>query len=84
MGFPRQEYWSWLLCPYQGDLPDPEFEPESPALASRVFTTSTTREAHGLLGDILKYIYIFGWEFKNIDSLGLSEEFESSWGAGKT
>ena len=31
MGFPRQEYWSGLLCPPPGDLPDPGIEPMSPA-----------------------------------------------------
>ena len=43
MGFPRQEYWSGLLCPPPGDLPNPGIEPESlmsPALAGRFFTTS--------------------------------------------
>ena len=39
MGFSRQEYWSGLPCPPPGDLPDPGVEPESPALAGRVFTT---------------------------------------------
>ena len=36
--FSRQEYWSGLLCPPPGDLPDPGIEPESlttPALAGR-------------------------------------------------
>ena len=45
MGFSRQEYLSLLPCPLPGDLPNPGFEPESltpPALAGRVFTTSTT------------------------------------------
>ena len=32
MGFTRQEYWSGLLFPSPGDLPDPGIEPESPAL----------------------------------------------------
>ena len=33
MGFSRQEYyWSGLLFPSLGDLPDPGFEPRSPAL----------------------------------------------------
>ena len=32
MGFPRQEYWSGLLFPPPGDLPDPEMEPRSPTL----------------------------------------------------
>ena len=34
MGFSRQEYWSGLLCPPPGDLPDPGIEPmfsEDPA-----------------------------------------------------
>ena len=32
VGFSRQEYWSGLLCPSPGDLPDPGIEHESPAL----------------------------------------------------
>ena len=32
MRFPRQEYWSGLLCPPPGDLPDLGIEPISPAL----------------------------------------------------
>ena len=32
MGFPTHEYWSGLLCPSPGDLPDPGIEPGSPAL----------------------------------------------------
>ena len=35
MGFSRQEYWSGLLCPSPGDLPDLEIELASPmSLAS--------------------------------------------------
>ena len=30
--FSRQEYWSGLPCPPQGDLPNPGIEPRSPAL----------------------------------------------------
>ena len=44
-GFSRQEYWSGLLCPPLGDLPDPGIEPASltsPALAGGFFTTSAT------------------------------------------
>ena len=47
MEFSRQEYWSGLLCPPPGDLPDPGIEPVSPispALAGRFFTTSATWE----------------------------------------
>ena len=32
MGFSRQEYWSGLLCPPPGDLPNSGIEPRSPAL----------------------------------------------------
>ena len=32
MGFSRQEYWSGLLFPSPGDLPDPGIEPGSPTL----------------------------------------------------
>ena len=39
MEFSRQEYWSGLLFPSPGDLPDPGTEPTSPALADRFFTT---------------------------------------------
>ena len=32
MRFSRQGYWSGLLFPSPGDLPNPEMEPRSPAL----------------------------------------------------
>ena len=46
--FPRQEYWSGLPFPTSGDLPDPGFEPMSPASAGRFFTTSAIWEASDL------------------------------------
>ena len=49
MGFSGQEYWSGLLCPPPGDLPNPGIEPlslMSPALAGGFFTTSATWEAY--------------------------------------
>ena len=48
LGFGRQEYWSGLLYPPPGNLPDPGIEPTalmSLALAGRFFTTSATWEA---------------------------------------
>ena len=48
MGFSRKEYWSGLPCPPPGDLPHPGIKSaslESPALADRFFTSSTTWEA---------------------------------------
>ena len=53
MGFSRQEYWSGLLYPPPGDLPDPGIKPvslTSSALAGGFFTTRTTWE--GLTWDI--------------------------------
>ena len=41
MGFPRQEYWSGLLFPTPGDLPDPGIEHTSPALAGGFLTTES-------------------------------------------
>ena len=46
MGFPRQEYWSGLSFPSQGDLPNPGIEPASPALAGR-FCSFFTPESPG-------------------------------------
>ena len=41
MGFSMQEYWSGLLWPLPGDLPNPGIKPmslKSPALAGGLFT----------------------------------------------
>ena len=38
VGFSRQEYWSRLLFPLPGDLPDQGIESTSPALAGGFFT----------------------------------------------
>ena len=50
MGFSRQEYWSGLPFPPQGDLPNPGIKPTSlasPTLAGGFFATSTAWEASG-------------------------------------
>ena len=47
MGFSRQEYWSGLLCPPPGDLPNPGMEPSvrrSPPSAGGFFTASAPWE----------------------------------------
>ena len=49
MGFPGQEYWSGLLFPIPGNLPDPGIEPVSPAslvLAGIFFTTESPGNPH--------------------------------------
>ena len=39
MGFPGQEYWSGLIFPSPGNLPNPAIETTSPALAGGFFIT---------------------------------------------
>ena len=59
MGFLREKYWSGLLFPPPGDLPDPGTEPvspASPALAEIFFTTSTTGIPSVLRGPLFTYI----------------------------
>ena len=44
MGFPRQEYWSGLLFPSLGELPNPGIKLMSPALAGDFFTTQISEK----------------------------------------
>ena len=46
MRFSKQEYWNGLPYPSPGDLPDPEIEPMSPALAGEFFTTELPVKPH--------------------------------------
>ena len=39
LGFSRPEYWSGLLFPSPGDLPDPGIEPRSPVLQADALTS---------------------------------------------
>ena len=52
MGFSRQKYWSGLLFPSPGNLPDPRIEPLSPTLQMDSLPTELPEEE----GDI--YIYV--------------------------
>ena len=55
MEFSRQEYWSGLAFPTPGDLPNPGIEPaalESPALASRFFTTEAPGRPKCVVDDV--------------------------------
>ena len=47
MEFFRQEYWSGLLFPSPGNLPDPGIKPVSPTLAGGFFTTEPPGKLHG-------------------------------------
>ena len=46
MGFFRQEYWSGLPFPSPGDLPNPEIEPESPALQADSLPSEPPGKTH--------------------------------------
>ena len=69
MGFSRQAYWSGLLCPPLGDLPDRD-QTLSPALAGGFFTTSTTWEAPTniiiLNNDLILHFLLFLPQFSEI------------------
>ena len=54
MGFLRQEYWGGLPFTPPGDLPDPETELRSPALASGFFTTEPPRKPR-----VLNYVHTY-------------------------
>ena len=46
MGFSRQGYWSGLQFPSQGDLPNPEIKPRSPAVAGGFSTIVLPGKSH--------------------------------------
>ena len=57
-GLLRQEYWNGLSCSLPGDLPNPGIKPASlmsPALAGRLFTSSATWEAQGLVSHVKNF-----------------------------
>ena len=72
MGFPRQEYWSGLLFPSPGDLPDPGIEPATPVLAGGFFTTEPPGKVFFFFPNyrtlLIKYIIIIilGKKLKNL------------------
>ena len=68
VGFSRQEYWTGLPRPPPGDLPDPEIEPASPALAGRFFTTTATWEAP------FKRVCFLRWE--KVESMMIGQKTE--------
>ena len=60
MGFPRQEYWSGLLLPPVGYLPNPGIKPTSPAFAAIFFTTEPRgNPCLSILGEWKKLILAF-------------------------
>ena len=72
MEFSRQEYWSGLLCPSPGDLPDPGIKSASlisHALAGGVFfTTSGMWEALGARAFLFKEKILSGIRKSKVQS----------------
>ena len=80
MGFSRQEHWSGLPWPLQGDLPNSEIKPDSlmsPALAGRFFTAGATWEACVCRGHHVKYQV--GWINQKLKSGLLGEIATTSY-----
>ena len=53
MGFPRQEYWSGLVFPTSGHLPDPGIKPTTPAASAALAGEFFTAEP---LGNLINYM----------------------------
>ena len=53
MGFSRQEYWSGLLCPPPGDLPDWGIKPVSPVLQESLPAESLGKPKGDITGNLL-------------------------------
>ena len=63
VAFSRKEYWSGLPFPSPGDLPNPETEPLSPALAGKFFTSEPPGKLSDLLGSLnLRHRFEFPWK----------------------
>ena len=61
-----QEYWSRLLFPSQGDLPNPAIEPGSPALQADSLLAEPGEKSHLLLVDLKKQCFIYYWSMAGL------------------
>ena len=68
MGFSRQEYWSGLLFPSPGDLPNPEIEPGSPSLEADALTS----EPESLNLFSYMHVYAFLWNLSYFSKIKIS------------
>ena len=71
LGFSRQEYWSGLLFPAPGDLPNPGIKPVSllsPALSGEFFTTCATWEVQWHNKD-KSVFFTLGSQLKTVKSM---------------
>ena len=54
MGFSRQEYWSGLLFPFPGNLPDPGIRPESPELQANALPSEPPGKPRNIKKRVVK------------------------------
>ena len=66
MGFSRQEYWSGLLFPSPGDLPDPGIKPGSSYIAGRCFTVWAIRE--------VPYLFLYSYPIKGWQTTSIKDQ----------
>ena len=57
MGFPRQDYWSVLPFPSQGDCPNPGIKPRSPALQADSLPTEPSGKPNICMMKYILYNY---------------------------
>ena len=72
MGFPRQEYWSWLPFPPSGDLLSPGIEPASPLAPTLANEFSIMKSPRKSLRCILMPIRILRDRFSSVPHLCLT------------
>ena len=71
MGFSRQEYWSGLLFPSPGDLPNPGIEPGSPTLWADALPSEPPGKPNAGLEEAQAGIKIAG---RNINNLRYADD----------
>ena len=77
--FPRQEYWSGLPCPPQGDLPNPGIEPSFPALQADFLPSEPPRKPMSTEVGSLSLLQGIFLESDTTEQLTLSLHFQSWW-----
>ena len=64
MGFSKQEYWSGLVLPPSGDLPDPRVEPGSLVLQAGSSPTELPEKPYGI-SKTWKFLYLHQKEIES-------------------
>ena len=75
MGFSRQQYWSGLLFPSPGDLPDPGIELGSPALQADTLPSESPGN-HQSPNRRLSFSHILAFVIKCVIHSAVSDPFQ--------